>query len=1060
MERMLRSARDRGYSRLLFDALEARRLFSAAPSVVGRYMYYGQTPHYGDVEASDKAILLPSQTATFTNVSSYVGGINEIVLDVMNGTGSVSASDFVFRTGNTTGTTDWVLAPMPTSVTTVTGGGVGESDRITVRWAWGSIVNEWLQVNFMPAGDMFYLGSLVGAASGLEVTGNDESEVQAHYSSLLSPQPVTSVYDFNRDGKVDAVDALIAREGVGNSLGRIAMPERVVGRYLYYGNTPYYGDVWASDKTVLLAGEAATRMPGFTHVSSYAKGINEIVLDVADGKETYSAADFLFRVGQGGDPANWSEGPMPLSISTAPGGGVNGSSRIFVRWAAGEIKNEWLEVTFLPALDTFYVGSLVGAARGLKVTEGEEDLVLKNFTSLLMPQPVTNVYDYNRDGKVDVIDALIARDCCENMLGRPMPTSLPEDTAPAAPDQLQAAVDGPFTVELSWTDNATNETGFRIERQTAGSGIWTPLGVVGQDSTGYTDLTAQPHTTYTYLVSAINDKWSSGGSNGATTTTPNSVTRDADGWTLVTPAPDAQIIYVSSSSGDDSNSGTSPASPLRTIEQAKSRFEDGHPAWLLLKCGDTFYETIGGWNNPGTSADTPSIIGSYGTGARPVLATGTSTGITFFGASDPAASHVFLMGLDFYANGRDPSSPSFSSANADTTPNGINYMRGGTDFLIENCRFRYYATNVVIQGYDALLTNFTLRRSVISDAYCPKKIAFSQGIYMWNIYGWTIEENVFDHNGWNAQVSGAEPTIFNHNMYIDSNNPGGTVRNNIVANGAASGIMDRAGGIVSGNLVVNNPVSIIVGNSYNIATEATQVINNVILNGSDIQSNPIMVRGYGIDVNNTNLSTLVQGNIIANAISSGPAFAISFAAGGTNYTATGNVICNWGTTGIKDDSHTATISAGQMNPAGLVDTSRGVEAYMTSLGQTGSLVAFLAAARQQSQANWNIAYTAQAANTYIRQGYVTQAPSNVSATQVNATTVNIVWDAVTNASSYLVERSLDGGGTWVQVAVPAAGTTSFQDTNLSTGSRYCYRITAVNGIGPSAVSLTVSLLLL
>jgi hypothetical protein len=805
----------------------------------------------------------------------------------------------------------------------------------------------------------------------------------------------------------------------------------------------------------LVAGQTATNGPTLNNVISYSEGINEVVLDVANGRYTYSAADFTFRMGQGGDPANWNIAPAPFSISTAPGRGVNGSARIFVRWAGKAILNNWLEVTFLPVQDTFYVGNLMGAADGLVVTEDDEEAVWDHYTSLLSPEPVTNAYDFNRDAKVDVIDTLIARDGRANALGEPTPNVSPVNTAPAVPGNLQATGNGPFMVQLSWMDNATNETGYRIERQTAGSGIWTPLGVVGQDSTQYTDLTAQPHTTYAYVVSAFNRTWSSGGSNRAMVATPDAITRDADGWTHVVPAPNTQIIYVSSSTGNDSNSGTE-AAPVKTIEQAKSMFTSDHPAWLLLKAGDTFYETFGNWEWPGTSADTPSIIGSYGTGARPVVKSGATAALLFTGGlTVPEASHIYVMGLDFYANVRDPSSPDFSDPTS--TPDGITMMRGGTDLLIENCRFRFYATNLVIQGYDAPLSNFTLRRSVITDAYVP--LADSQGIYMYNVRGWTIEENVFDHNGWNATVAGAEPTIYNHNLYIDSVNPGGTVRNNIVANGAASGIMDRAGGIVTDNLVVNNPVSIIVGNSYDIATEATQVLNNVILAGSDILSNPIQWRGYGIDVNPTNASTLVQGNIIANANSAGPAFGISFSSGGTNYTATGNVIYNWGGTGIKDDSGTATISAGQINPTGLANPSRGVEAYMSSLGQTATLAAFLASARNQSKDNWNTAYTAQAANAYIRQGYVTAAPTVVSATTVNSTTVNIIWGAVTNAASYMVERSLDGGTTWVQVAVPTAGTTSFQDTLLISDTRYYYRITAVNGIGPSAASLTVSVLL-
>ena len=134
----------------------------AAATVVGRYLVYGNTPYQGDVAAPDKTALLPGQSASFFNVSSYSQGINEVLVDVNNAAALYSASDFTFRAGLVGDPSTWALAPAPTSVTTTAGAGLGGSTRITIRWAGGAITNEWLQVSLNAAGDTFYFGNLPG----------------------------------------------------------------------------------------------------------------------------------------------------------------------------------------------------------------------------------------------------------------------------------------------------------------------------------------------------------------------------------------------------------------------------------------------------------------------------------------------------------------------------------------------------------------------------------------------------------------------------------------------------------------------------------------------------------------------------------------------------------------------------------------------------------------------------------------------------------------------------------------------------------------------------------
>ena len=94
---------------------------------------------------------------------------------------------------------------------------------------------------------------------------------------------------------------------------------------------------------------------------------------------------------------------------------------------------------------------------------------------------------------------------------------------PTAPSNLVATAASPTQVNLTWTDNATNETGFTVERCSgANCGNFAAIGGVAANATTYTDPTAAPNTTYSYRVFAFNGGGNSQPSNVATVTTPNS----------------------------------------------------------------------------------------------------------------------------------------------------------------------------------------------------------------------------------------------------------------------------------------------------------------------------------------------------------------------------------------------------------------------------------------------------------------------------------------------------------------------------------------------------------
>jgi hypothetical protein len=94
----------------------------------------------------------------------------------------------------------------------------------------------------------------------------------------------------------------------------------------------------------------------------------------------------------------------------------------------------------------------------------------------------------------------------------------PQPTPPAAPSGLGAAAAGSDRIDLSWSDNANDETSFEVERSTDGSNF-SPLTSRPANVSSYSDTGLQPNTTYWYRVRATNSVGASGWSNTASATT-------------------------------------------------------------------------------------------------------------------------------------------------------------------------------------------------------------------------------------------------------------------------------------------------------------------------------------------------------------------------------------------------------------------------------------------------------------------------------------------------------------------------------------------------------------
>jgi hypothetical protein len=104
---------------------------------------------------------------------------------------------------------------------------------------------------------------------------------------------------------------------------------------------------------------------------------------------------------------------------------------------------------------------------------------------------------------------------------------------PAAPSGLNARGFGDDGIFLTWTDNANDEQGFRIERRLEPSGTFAEIAQIGPALTShsYLDEGLTMGETYTYRVCAFNFAGDSAYSN-EDSATPGGAPLDATRWTL------------------------------------------------------------------------------------------------------------------------------------------------------------------------------------------------------------------------------------------------------------------------------------------------------------------------------------------------------------------------------------------------------------------------------------------------------------------------------------------------------------------------------------------------
>jgi unsaturated rhamnogalacturonyl hydrolase len=195
-------------------------------------------------------------------------------------------------------------------------------------------------------------------------------------------------------------------------------------------------------------------------------------------------------VNKGSNPANWTE---------------TSCSSMLAYVISKAVQRGYVSSSYQASASAAYAGVLN------KISFGTDSTLAADLTNITDITEGTNVgsddtYYFTRNRPVNDRHGLGAfLIMYEHFAGAPPP-------APAAPSNL-AAADGVGQSVLTWTDNSSNETGFKIERKPLGSpdGSYVEVGSAAANAQSFTDVV--PAGSYTYRVRAVNGPTPSGYSN-------------------------------------------------------------------------------------------------------------------------------------------------------------------------------------------------------------------------------------------------------------------------------------------------------------------------------------------------------------------------------------------------------------------------------------------------------------------------------------------------------------------------------------------------------------------
>lgn len=351
---------------------------------------------------------------------------------------------------------------------------------------------------------------------------------------------------------------------------------------------------------------------------------------------------------------------------------------------------------------------------------------------------------------------------------------------------------------------------------------------------------------------------------------------DATGRTSLPLRSGASRYYVNSSTGSDTNTCTqakTPSTPKATIESAAGCTVSGNGDQVLVAQGTSYANGFLFLTQSGFSAQYPTVYESYdptdptneaklgtaGTAGRPIVNT-AGTVQQHFVQGATSINYVAVRGFDW-----EPGQVALTELTmvAPNNPATANY------FLFENNIFHYTALDY--NGNPTTLHAKSAKWIVRNNAFYDEFGDHAQGIYMSNVDGATIEDNIFwasgrlDSVARTAAVGSGGASIFNHAVYAQDNDVNMIVRRSAFVDTSTDGGNLKGGGIYTENLSIRNPNAFAMGAGDIFAIDAPLGVYMDASYNATVGSNsvPSGAIGWGMrSSNNGRPTSLFHHNVI------------------------------------------------------------------------------------------------------------------------------------------------------------------------------------------------------
>ncbi|MFM2213485.1 MAG: hypothetical protein RL427_748 [Bacteroidota bacterium] len=317
----------------------------------------------------------------------------------------------------------------------------------------------------------------------------------------------------------------------------------------------------------------------------------------------------------------------------------------------------------------------------------------------------------------------------------------PAAVIPVAPSDLNGVVASTTQINLSWTDNSSDETGFKIERKT-GTGNYANVGTVNADVMIYSDFGLTPNTTYTYRICSYNSAGNSATYSNEITLTTTSVS----GLATLTTTSVSSISNTTSVSGGTISSDGGASVTARGV------------------CWSTNA-------NPTIALSTKTANGT-GIGVFSSNLTGLTANTTYHVRAYATNSVGTAYGTDL----------TFTTANITST--SVTDIDGNTYQLVTICNQTWTKTNLNVTHYrngDIIpqVTDPTQWSSLTTGAWCYYANTTANGTTYGKLYNWYAVND----------PRGLVPTGF----HVPSNTEWDTLRDCLGGDALAGGAMKETG---------------------------------------------------------------------------------------------------------------------------------------------------------------------------------------------------------------------------------------------------------------------------